>query len=151
MSTPDDVAKEVIDQAAADKAAADEAAADQVAADQAAAEKAEADKATADKAAADQAAADKIAADKAASDKALADLTAERDTFKTERDALTESDAVGHPRAVRRHDLAPRSVAAGQRLPDRGRGDPGTAPLGRHVRVRRVEPRHVGADHAQRP
>ncbi len=63
MSKPDDVAKEVIDQAAADKAAANNVAADQATADQ-------------------------VAADKAASDKALADLTTERDALKAEVDRL---------------------------------------------------------------
>ena len=54
----------------------------------AAADKAADDKATTDKVAADQVAADKAADDKAAAEKALADLTAERDTFKTEVDRL---------------------------------------------------------------
>ncbi len=69
MSKPDDVAKEVIDQATAES------------------------KGEQRSEAGDRKAADKAAADKAASDKVVADLTTERDALKTERDALkTEVD-----------------------------------------------------------
>ncbi len=67
MSTPDDVAKDVIDQAAADKAVAD--------------------KATADQAATDKADAD-LTAERDTFKTERDTLKTERDTLKTERDAL---------------------------------------------------------------